>query len=159
MIPSSNGLLISGQEICILAVICLFYWCLDKNFAYRLGFIYFSAGLCIQTLKITFRFPPVDTGSRISPGCKRCSCRYRIFFSQRSHAGRHLPLCPSGSALPEILAEMSLHSDVSRHRIFTDVSGRTHAKRCADCYGRLPLLQQSSGNSETICWKKTGIRK
>ena len=46
-----------GQEICILAVICLFYWCLDKNFAYRLGFIYFSAGLCIQTLKITFRIP------------------------------------------------------------------------------------------------------
>lgn len=44
-----------GQEICILAVICLFYWCLDKRFAYRLGFIYFSAGLCIQTLKITFR--------------------------------------------------------------------------------------------------------
>ena len=46
-----------GQEICILAVICLFYWCLDKRFAYRLGFIYFSAGLCIQTLKITFRIP------------------------------------------------------------------------------------------------------
>ena len=46
-----------GQEICILAVICLFYWCLDKNFAYRLGFIYFSAGLCIQTLKITLRIP------------------------------------------------------------------------------------------------------
>lgn len=46
-----------GQEICILAVICLFYWCLDKKFAYRLGFIYFSAGLCIQTLKITFRIP------------------------------------------------------------------------------------------------------
>lgn len=46
-----------GQEICILAVTCLFYWCLDKNFAYRLGFIYFSAGLCIQTLKITFRIP------------------------------------------------------------------------------------------------------
>lgn len=46
-----------GQEICILAAICLFYWCLDKRFAYRLGFIYFSAGLCIQTLKITFRIP------------------------------------------------------------------------------------------------------
>lgn len=46
-----------GQEICILAVICLFYWCLDKTFAYRLGFIYFSAGLCVQTLKITFRIP------------------------------------------------------------------------------------------------------
>ena len=51
------GITYFGQEICILAVICLFYWCLDKNFAYRLGFIYFSAGLCIQTLKITFRIP------------------------------------------------------------------------------------------------------
>lgn len=46
-----------GQELGILAAICLFYWCLDKHFAYRLGFIYFSAGLCVQTLKITFRIP------------------------------------------------------------------------------------------------------
>lgn len=46
-----------GQEIIIIAVICAFYWCADKRFAYLLGFTYFTAGLCVQALKITFRIP------------------------------------------------------------------------------------------------------
>lgn len=46
-----------GQELIIIAVICALYWCADKRFAYFLGFTYFTAGLCVQTLKITFRIP------------------------------------------------------------------------------------------------------
>ena len=46
-----------GQEIVIIAVICALYWCADKRFAYQLGFTYFTAGLCVQALKITFRIP------------------------------------------------------------------------------------------------------
>ncbi len=46
-----------GQEIVIIAVICAFYWCVDKRFAWLLGFTYFTAGLCVQALKITFRIP------------------------------------------------------------------------------------------------------
>lgn len=46
-----------GQELIIIAVICTLYWCVDKRFAYLLGFTYFSAGLCVQALKITFRIP------------------------------------------------------------------------------------------------------
>lgn len=46
-----------GQEIIIIAVICALYWCADKRFAYLLGFTYFTAGLLVQTLKITFRIP------------------------------------------------------------------------------------------------------
>lgn len=46
-----------GQELLIIAVICTLYWCVDKPFAYQLGFTYFTAGLCVQTLKITFRIP------------------------------------------------------------------------------------------------------
>lgn len=46
-----------GQELIILAVICTLYWCVDKRFAYQLGFTYFTAGLFVQTLKITFRIP------------------------------------------------------------------------------------------------------
>lgn len=46
-----------GQELIILAVICTLYWCVDKRFAYQLGFTYFTAGLCVQALKITFRIP------------------------------------------------------------------------------------------------------
>ncbi len=46
-----------GQELIIIAVICTLYWCVDKRFAYLLGFTYFTAGLCVQALKITFRIP------------------------------------------------------------------------------------------------------
>ena len=46
-----------GQELIIILVICILYWCVDKRFAYLLGFTYFTAGLCVQTLKIVFRIP------------------------------------------------------------------------------------------------------
>lgn len=46
-----------GQEMLIIVVICALYWCADKRFAYLLGFTYFTAGLCVQTLKISFRIP------------------------------------------------------------------------------------------------------
>ena len=46
-----------GQELIVIAVICTFYWCTDKRFAYLLGFTYFTAGLGVQALKITFRIP------------------------------------------------------------------------------------------------------
>ena len=46
-----------GQELIVIAVICALYWCVDKRFAYLLGFTYFTAGLCVQALKITFRIP------------------------------------------------------------------------------------------------------
>ncbi len=46
-----------GQELIVIAVICTFYWCADKRFAYILGFTYFTAGLGVQALKITFRIP------------------------------------------------------------------------------------------------------
>lgn len=46
-----------GEELLILVVICAFYWCVDKKFAYQMGLIYFTAGLGVQALKITFRVP------------------------------------------------------------------------------------------------------
>ncbi len=46
-----------GQELIVIAFICTFYWCADKRFAYLLGFTYFTAGLGVQALKITFRIP------------------------------------------------------------------------------------------------------
>ena len=46
-----------AQELFTVAVICWFYWCSDKKQAYSLGFTYFSSGLLVQGLKITFRIP------------------------------------------------------------------------------------------------------
>lgn len=41
----------------MVTVICWLYWCSDKKQAYSLGFAYFTSGLLIQGLKITFRIP------------------------------------------------------------------------------------------------------
>lgn len=46
-----------GQDILIIVAICVLYWCIDKEFAYIVGFNYFISGLLVQTLKITFRIP------------------------------------------------------------------------------------------------------
>lgn len=44
-----------GEELVMIAIICLLYWCVDKKLSYRMSFAYFLSGLCIQNLKITFR--------------------------------------------------------------------------------------------------------
>ncbi len=46
-----------GEELVMIAVLCLLYWCVDKRLGYRIGFSYFLSGLCVQTLKITFKIP------------------------------------------------------------------------------------------------------
>lgn len=46
-----------GEEVLVLAIICFLYWCYNKRLAYRICFTFFSSGLLVQTLKITFRVP------------------------------------------------------------------------------------------------------
>ena len=46
-----------AQELFVVGVICWLFWCSNKKLAYTLGFAYFSSGLLIQGLKITFRIP------------------------------------------------------------------------------------------------------
>ena len=42
-----------GEETIVLAVMCILFWCANKNLAYKLGLVFFSSGLAVQTLKIT----------------------------------------------------------------------------------------------------------
>ena len=59
-----------GEEALILVLLCVLFWCVDKKLAYKVGLTFFTAGLGVQTLKITFRierpwvldpsFPPVE---------------------------------------------------------------------------------------------------
>ena len=44
-----------GEEVIVLGVICLLYWCINKNAAYKLGLIFFTSGIAVQGLKVTFR--------------------------------------------------------------------------------------------------------
>lgn len=46
-----------GEEVMVLAIICFLYWCYNKRLAYRICFTFFTSGLLVQTLKITFRVP------------------------------------------------------------------------------------------------------
>lgn len=46
-----------GEEVLVLAIICFLYWCYNKHLAYRICFAFFTTGLLVQTLKITFRVP------------------------------------------------------------------------------------------------------
>lgn len=46
-----------AQEAFVIVVICWLYWCSNKKLAYTLGFSYFTSGLLVQGLKITFRVP------------------------------------------------------------------------------------------------------
>ena len=67
-----------GEELIIFAVICVFYWCVSKRFAYRLGFTFFASGIAVQGLKITFKinrpwvidptFKPVGTAIEAATG-------------------------------------------------------------------------------------------
>ncbi len=44
-----------GEELIIFGVICLLYWCINKDAAYKLGMIFFVSGITVQGLKVTFR--------------------------------------------------------------------------------------------------------
>lgn len=67
-----------GEEMLLLAIICVLYWCVNKEIGYRVGLVFFTSGLCIQTLKITFRidrpwikdtlFEPVQSALRTATG-------------------------------------------------------------------------------------------
>lgn len=52
-----QGMTYLAQEVFVVAVICWLFWCSDKKLAYTLGFAYFTSGLLVQGLKITFRIP------------------------------------------------------------------------------------------------------
>lgn len=46
-----------GQEVLIILILCLIYWCLNKKLAYQIGLTFFISGLAVQVLKIAFRIP------------------------------------------------------------------------------------------------------
>lgn len=43
-----------GEEIIVIGVICVLYWCINKKLAYKLGMVFFASGILVQGLKITF---------------------------------------------------------------------------------------------------------
>ncbi len=44
-----------GEETIVLGVICLLFWCINKDSAYKLGITFFVSGIAVQALKVSFR--------------------------------------------------------------------------------------------------------
>lgn len=57
--PVLNGLFSAitylGSEIVVIGVLCIAYWCLNKQLAYKICFTYFVSGLMVQGTKIACR--------------------------------------------------------------------------------------------------------
>lgn len=44
-----------GEELLVIGVLCLTYWCINKKLAYKVCFTYFISGLMVQGLKVGCR--------------------------------------------------------------------------------------------------------
>lgn len=57
-----------GQELILVGIICILYWCVNKRMAYKACCSYFVSGLIVQTLKVTFRIErPFLIDERLHP--------------------------------------------------------------------------------------------
>ena len=126
-----------GQEIIIIAVICALYWCADKRFAYLLGFTYFTAGLCVQSLKITFRIPrpwvlnpDFHAVESAIPGATGYS------FPSGHTQGATCLFFPLALKTRKFWTKF-LYIGIPFHWIFQDVLGLPHAQRRACIHGYL----------------------
>lgn len=52
-----QGITYIAEETIVMGILCWLFWCANKQLAYCLGFSYFTSGLLVQGLKITFRVP------------------------------------------------------------------------------------------------------
>lgn len=44
-----------GEELVLISLFAIIYWCINKKLAYRIAFSYFMSGIVVQGLKIHFR--------------------------------------------------------------------------------------------------------
>ncbi|MBQ9120354.1 MAG: phosphatase PAP2 family protein [Lachnospiraceae bacterium] len=67
-----------GEELVAMAILGILYWCVHKEFAYRLAFSFFLSGIATQVVKLTLRVPrpwvrdaslvPVGTATETATG-------------------------------------------------------------------------------------------
>lgn len=46
-----------GEEMSLIAIFCIIFWCVNKKMAYVVGYSFFLSGLIVQGMKILFRVP------------------------------------------------------------------------------------------------------
>lgn len=71
-------LTVGGEEIMLLGLICITYWCFNKKLAYRMAFSYLPSALAVNTIKLACRverpwvldpsFTAVETAKKTATG-------------------------------------------------------------------------------------------
>ena len=46
-----------GEEMILIVIVCVFFWCVNKRVAYVMGVTFFLSSLAVQGLKVAFRVP------------------------------------------------------------------------------------------------------
>lgn len=46
-----------GEEMSLIVIFCMLFWCINKKMAYVVGYTFFLSGLVVQGMKILFRVP------------------------------------------------------------------------------------------------------
>ncbi len=46
-----------GEEVVATLIVCISYWCIDKQLTKKIALAFFTSGLFVQNLKITFKIP------------------------------------------------------------------------------------------------------
>lgn len=46
-----------GEEVTLLAILCILFWCVDTKSAYRLAFSFFCSAMVVHMIKLTLRIP------------------------------------------------------------------------------------------------------
>ena len=118
-----------GQELLIIAVICALYWCADKRFAYYLGFTYFTAGFCVQALKITFRIPRPWI---LDPEFKAVKS---AILPKRTYSRGYMSLLPVSSPCQKSMGKNTVYTRIFMCWFFQNVSRMSHTKGCFRIYG------------------------
>ena len=126
-----------GQELIVIAVICTFYWCADKRFAYLLGFTYFTAGRAGVENHIPYP-QAMDFGPNISAGRQRRFGSNRLFLPKRPYPECDLPLLPPVPLCFPEMGQAYVRHRLSAHRIFQNVFGMPHSERRLGVYGPVP---------------------
>ncbi len=117
----------TAQELFVVGIICWLFWCSNKRLAYTLGFSYFTSGLLVQGLKITFRIPRpwiLDPSFQPVPSAVPGATGYSF------PSGHYRPVWNSRPSLSKTAVSGIVLCSHFPCRIFQNVFRLPHAKRC-----------------------------
>jgi len=98
-----------GEEMILILVFCLLFWCINKRMAYVMGIVFFVSGLAVQGAKVIFRVPRpwiADPTFTPVPGALHYATGY-AFPSGHTQAGASL-LGSLGAQLRPIVVKVVL---------------------------------------------------